>query len=104
MIGNFPVVVVCGSTRYKEEYEYLCKDFELRGWIVLRTSIFSHSEGVELTEQQIDLLEKEFKSMIEFADNVAVVTVNNYIGDHVKYEVELAQNLHKNIRYYNFNK
>lgn len=53
------VVCLCGSTKFKDEYAAAARREEDAGRIVLTTTIFSHSDGVELAEAKIKQLKKK---------------------------------------------
>lgn len=46
MVGNYPVVTLCGSTRFKDEFMEAQKRLTLEGNIVISVGLFS-SESYE---------------------------------------------------------
>lgn len=101
MLGKFKVITVCGSTKYKKEFEDLCKRLELEyGYLVLRTSIFSHTDGINLTEIQEENCIGKYKEMMKISDEIAVCVVNGYIGKHTKTDIDYAKSIGKKVRYY----
>ena len=45
------VITLCGSTRFKQEFEQIARELTLAGHIVLMPGIFAHADGIELTEE-----------------------------------------------------
>lgn len=43
MVGNYPVVTLCGSTRFKDEFMEAQKRLTLDGNIVISVGLFGHS-------------------------------------------------------------
>ena len=43
MVGNYPVVTLCGSTRFKDEFMEAQKRLTLEGNIVISVGLFGHS-------------------------------------------------------------
>ena len=102
MIGQYKVAVLCGSTRYKKQYEKVAADLEMNGYILLRTSIFSHYDHIDLRKRDVKRLEKIFREKIKFCDEVHVVVVNNYIGESTRKEIQLAEVYNKPIKTHRF--
>ena len=50
MIGNYPVITLCGSTRFKNEYMDVQKRLTLEGNIVISVGLFGHSGDQEVWE------------------------------------------------------
>jgi len=90
------VVILCGSTRFKEEFEHWNKFFTLEGFIVLSVGVFPHS-GDEITDQQKERLDDLHKSKIDVAGMVFIINKDNYIGDSTLGELDYAKKLKKDI-------
>ena len=43
MVGNYPVVTLCGSTRSKDEFMEAQKRLTLEGNIIISVGLFGHS-------------------------------------------------------------
>ena len=43
MQGKFKVITLCGSTRFRAEYERVQKELTLQGNIVISVGLFGHS-------------------------------------------------------------
>lgn len=90
------IVCLCGSTKFKKEFERIILEETLKGRIVLSVGWFSHTDGY-LPEEQVKKLKEMHLRKIEIADLIKVVTVDNYIGDGLKDELEYAKKLGKRI-------
>jgi hypothetical protein len=42
------IITLCGSTRFKDEYEAIAKKFALEGHTVLSVNMFGHADNIEL--------------------------------------------------------
>lgn len=93
------VIALCGSTKFKDKFLEVEKKLTLEGNIVLGLSFYSHSDGIQLYQEQISLLKELHKQKIEMSDEMFVINVDNYIGDSTKEEIEYAKKLGKEIRY-----
>ncbi|RCW50317.1 hypothetical protein [Paenibacillus prosopidis] len=52
------VVTLCGSTKFKKQFEQANGYLTLQGNIVLSLAFFEQSEGFEITQEQAELLGK----------------------------------------------
>jgi len=50
MIGNYKVITLCGSTRFKDDFERINKALTLAGNIVISVGCFGHA-GDTFTEE-----------------------------------------------------
>ena len=48
MVGNYSVITLCGSTRFKDEYVEAQKRLTLAGNIVISVGLFGHSVDDEV--------------------------------------------------------
>ena len=86
--GKF--ICICGSTKHKDKIQEVQKELTLKGYIVLGMHLFSQSEGIELTKDQIDMLKEQHKLKIGLCDSIYVVNPNGHIGESTKEEIEYA--------------
>ena len=93
------IVCLCGSTRFKKEYEQATLDYTLRGYIVLSVGCFSHADKYVLSEQQKIELDKLHLRKIDLADEVFIVNKNGYIGDSTRYEILYAKDCDILVKY-----
>lgn len=98
MIGKYPVITLCGSTKFKKEFMEAQKDLTLAGNIVISVGCFGHSGDVVTDEQKI-MLDDIHKRKIDMADSIYVINVGGYIGESTKSEILYAQERGKNVEY-----
>ena len=107
MVGNYKVVTLCGSTRFKNEFMEAQKRLTLQGCIVISVGLFGHSGDHEVWEQMDEgtltktkeMLDDMHKRKIDMADEIFVINVGGYIGSSTRSEIEYAKAHGKVVRY-----
>ena len=100
MVGNYPVITLCGSTKFKEEFLQVQKELTLAGNIVISVGLFGHSGDNEVwNEGTKEMLDDMHKRKIDMADEIFVVNVNGYIGESTQSEIKYARQHNKQIKY-----
>lgn len=94
------VVCLCGSTRFKEQYERVMRDKTLAGKIVLSCGLFNHADNLRLANDIKAFLDNLHLRKIDLADEVFVIDVDRYIGESTQKEIEYAQAQGKSVHYY----
>ena len=89
MIGNYKVITLCGSTRFKEDFERVNRELTLAGNIVISVGCFGHSGDVFSDEQKI-MLDDIHKRKIDMADGIYVINRNGYVGESTQSEIRYA--------------
>ena len=89
MIGNYKVITLCGSTRFKDDFERINRELTLLGNIVISVGCFGHS-GDTFTEEQKVMLDDIHKRKIDMADAIYVINKDGYIGDSTRSEIKYA--------------
>lgn len=97
---EFPVITLCGSTKYKEAFEKLSLKLSLQGVVVLSLPVFSQHDNIKLTEDNINTLKEIQKQKIDMSAGIIVITKYGHIGDNTKKEIEYAESKNKIIMYY----
>ena len=95
---QYPVVTLCGSTKFKEEFLRAQRELTLNGCIVITVGLFGHS-GDCITEEEKAMLDDMHKRKIDMADGIYVINVGGYIGSSTKSEIEYAEKNGKYITY-----
>ena len=100
MTNKYPVITLCGSTRFKEEFIEAQKRLTLAGNIVISVGLFGHSGDDEVwTEGTKEMLDDMHKRKIDMADEIFVINVGGYIGQSTRNEIEYAKSTGKVIKY-----
>jgi NAD(P)H-nitrite reductase large subunit len=91
MIGNYKIVTLCGSTKFKDEFMEIQKKLTLEGNIVISVGLFGHSGDNEVwSEGTKEMLDDMHKRKIDMADEIFVINKNGYIGSSTRSEIEYA--------------
>ena len=107
MEGKYPVVTLCGSTRFKDQFMEVQKRLTLEGNIVLSVGLFGHSGDQEVWDgmdegtlsKTKEMLDDMHKRKIDMADSIFVINPGGYIGESTKSEIEYARDHCKRIDY-----
>jgi len=98
--ANSPLTVcICGSTKFKHEFEQANKDFTLKGYIVLTVGFFGHCDEDVMTDETKSALDKLHLKKIGQSDLIYIVNKDGYVGESTRKEIEYAQRLGRNIGY-----
>lgn len=97
------IVVLCGSTRFVDEFNRQRKILTEHGQIVLSIEVVTTQAPTE-DPQHVDpnlkeRLDELHKRKIDLADEVLVLNVGGYIGDSTRSEIDYAEKAGKPIRY-----
>lgn len=107
MVGNYKVVTLCGSTRFKDEFMEVQRELTLKGCIVISVGFFGHSKDAEIWDKMDEetkiktkeMLDDIHKRKIDMADEIFVINVGGYIGSSTKSEIEYAKKTGKKVNY-----
>ena len=95
------IVTLCGSTKFKEQFEEVNRRLTWSGWVVLSVGSFHHSEKDHDIAGQIIArkvkLDRLHKEKIAMSQAVVVINVGGYIGDSTHSEIAHAELLLKDI-------
>lgn len=86
---KYPVITLCGSTRFKEDFERINRELTLQGNIVISVGCFGHFGDV-FSEADKIMLDDIHKRKIDMADAIYVINKNGYIGESTKSEIKYA--------------
>lgn len=92
-----PVITVCGSTRFRDEYEEAHDTLEKEGWAVLSVGSFPGPKKEEMPKDMQAKLDDLHKQKIRMSDAIYVVNPGGYIGSSTRSEIALARKLGKAI-------
>ena len=107
MVGKYPVITLCGSTRFKDQFMEVQKKLTLEGNIVISVGLFGHSGDAEVWENMDEgtltatkeMLDDIHKRKIDMSDGIFVINVGGYIGESTRSEIEYAKAHGKSIQY-----
>ncbi|WP_151736184.1 hypothetical protein [Paenibacillus tengchongensis] len=94
------VITLCGSTKFKQQFEEAMANLTLKGNIVLSLGFFEQSDHIEVTEEQVKLFERLHFHKIDMSDEIYVINVKGYIGQSTKKEIEYASQNGKKVTYF----
>ena len=105
--SGYPIVTLCGSTRFKDAFLEAQKRLTLEGNIVISVGLFGHSGDEEVWEgisedsltKTKEMLDDMHKRKIDMADEIFVINVGGYIGSSTRSEIEYAMTTGKVVRY-----
>lgn len=92
-------ITLCGSTKFKEEFEAAAKNLSLNGYIVLMPHIFAHALGLKLDKEEKENFDRLHKQKIDMSDSIMVINKDGYIGESTKEEIEYAKSKGKKVYY-----
>ena len=98
MIGKYKVITLCGSTRFKEDFERINRELTLMGYIVISVGCFGHAGDI-FTEEQKVMLDDIHKRKIDMADAIYIINKDGYIGSSTKSEIKYAKEHGKQVIY-----
>lgn len=100
------IVVLCGSSRFYDEFQQANYELTMKGEIVLSIGFYPHAkakhghgEGVGHDSEEKVALDELHKRKIDLADYVYVINPGGYIGDSTRSEVEYALEQGKPVKY-----
>lgn len=96
----FNVITLCGSTRFKNDFIEAEELLTLSGNIVIPLSIFNHSNGKSLSEQELLLLERMHRQKIDMSNEIMVIDTDGYVGYSTSQEIAYAKNTGKRVSYW----
>lgn len=100
MVGNYRVITLCGSTKFKDEFMYAQKELTLQGNIVISVGLFGHSGDDEVwREGTKEMLDDMHRRKIDMADRIFVINKDGYIGESTQREIYYALSLGKEVGY-----
>lgn len=107
MIGNYKIVTLCGSTKFKKEFLEIQKKLTLLGYIVISVGLFGHSGDNEVWENMDEgaltktksMLDDMYKRKIDLSDMIYVINVGGYTLESTRSEIEYAISTGKEVHY-----
>lgn len=94
------IITLCGSTRFKSEFERINRILTLRGHIVLAPGVFGHVDAIPLSPQEKQVLDELHLQKISMSQAIYVIDVDGYIGESTRSEIEYAKQYEKPVWYW----
>ncbi len=92
------IVCLCGSTRFKQQFQEHNLKETLAGKIVLSVGCYMHSDPeLGITDEQKKKLDELHLRKIDLADEVLILNVGGYIGESTRRELQYAERQGKKI-------
>jgi len=107
MVGQYKVITLCGSTRFKDAFMDVQKKLTLEGNIVISVGLFGHAGDSEVWENMPEdtltrtkeMLDDMHKRKIDLSDGIFVINPGGYIGESTRSEIDCARETGKTVQY-----
>jgi hypothetical protein len=100
VIGNYKIITLCGSTKFRDEYIAAQKRLTLEGNIVISVGLFGHSgDDKGWSEHTKPMLDDMHLRKIDLADEIFVINVGGYTGESTRKEIEYARKTGKKVSF-----
>jgi hypothetical protein len=100
MVATRPrVVTLCGSTRFRAEYEAANRALTLEGVIVISVGLFGHGEPEALSDEVKARLDELHLRKIDISDGIYVINPGGYVGSSTLKEIAYAKRTGKEVTY-----
>ena len=93
------IITLCGSTKFKKEFEQVQKKESLKGNLVISLGIFSHYDEIPLSNKTLNMLIQVHFKKIDLSDEIYIINPGGYIGISTCDEIYYAISTHKKIRW-----
>ena len=78
------VITLCGSTKFENKYKEINEKLTLEGNVVFSCGVFKFKDADK--EKKRDLLQAVHRAKIALSDEIFVINVGGYIGEHTAEE------------------
>jgi len=97
------VITLCGSTRFKSEFETWNSRLTLLGNVVISVGVFGHGYHPYHREKYLDpkkpMLDQLHMQKIDMADEIFVIDPGFYVGESTRNEIDYARATGKGVRF-----
>jgi len=84
------IITLCGSTKFKKEFEYWNMVLTLSGHLVFSCSFFGHKDKIDPPRNYKATLDVVHFKKIDLSDIIFVIDTDGYIGESTEREIEYA--------------
>ena len=97
-----PVVTLCGSTRFKEEYLTAQRELTREGIIILTVGEFGHADRTDADSDTRlkERLDELHLRKIDLSDAIVVINPGGYIGESTRREIAYARRAGKLVTFW----
>lgn len=100
LMEEYPIITICGSTKFKDQFSEAAKKLTLQGWLVFNCCVFGHQGDVEVEDESVKMmLDQMHLQKIDLSDAIYVINVDGYIGKSTQREIKYAKAHNKQIFY-----
>ena len=99
MIKGRKIITLCGSTRFKDDFERTMRELSLKGNVVLTVAFYGHTDINPPTVREKQLLDEIHLRKIDLSDGIYAINKDGYIGESTRREIEYAQANRKEVAY-----
>ena len=99
---NFPVITLCGSTRFKDDFNRVQRELTLKGYVVISVGLFGHADDeykTILSDKVKKMLDEMHLQKIDIVEAIYVINRDGYIGSSTAKEIEYAKKMAKQVFY-----
>lgn len=93
------VVTLCGSTKFRAEFERVMAEETLRGHVVISVGMFGHEIGLDMASDTKRMLDRMHFQKIDMADEIFVINPGGYVGLSTCDEIHYAVSQGKDVRW-----
>lgn len=97
MIKNTPVITLCGSTRFADDFKKVNEELTLQGYVVLSVGVINKDAKFDI--EQCKLLDNVHKRKIDMSDAIYVISRDGYVGKSTHNEIQYAYETGKHVYY-----
>ena len=91
-ITKYPIVTICGSSKFMDGIKSLQSSLEMLGAIVFIPAIFNYPSTLDTMSAETEIVyDVMHKAKMCFSDVVIIYNENNYYGDDTRKEIEYAE-------------
>ncbi len=102
MVGEYEVVTLCGSTKFKDDFLKAQEFLTSQGNIVISVGLFGHADGKygqEITPEVKEMLDDMHKRKIDMSDSIIIINKDDDIGASTASEIAYAKATGKRVDY-----
>lgn len=93
------IITLCGSTKFKKEFEEADRRESMKGKIVLSVGCFTHADSLGITKEQKKMFDELHFRKIDISSEILVINVGGYIGESTRNEIDYAYLKGKSVCY-----